>query len=608
MTVYRDDGSNLSNLSEHEKLLLLRMFEQLPNLKPRPQKPINQLLPGLGSGILQFIPSQQQLSTELADGGPVRQYRQPQLAPEAGATAGDRLLRLEHELAALGLPFAPVEVVQALLADLLSAQLEPGADALSVAVRGLLGGPVRELLAGDTFGERAMEGAAVRTASVVALDVCHFVTLGAEEYNAFVKTRVKAARDEKHQLLVEKFPGYSRLPSEELWKFQYLFQTKTAKAGRCLISELAVNNRAILLKRGQAAVYKHPSTVELLLDWFNSLDYASKNNVELLELVDRAIKMFGAIPEKQPVLVGYVDKPELLGTEVLFSAKHRSLFTVKVVSSELEYYEVGPAVETHLSVHGTKPQLLAALLAVLRYRLEFIHKRLYVCGLAAPPGSRSAYLRLTANPRLRKELQQAPGPADTQPPNAEPDTDRRAQATAVARRFSSVPETRLLQLLRQPRPARAAHPGPLELQEKTAVFSSADMLRFIQKEAKRDTALAAHLAKIARPPALRPARAQPRALSDSADPARLALSLQSSWSHLQRELSPHIRRFYQKRSEVAVGSAQLLVTYAARVPVRRARKAGYVEQQKQVREFNRSFITAGQKPPRGRSDYRSQDL
>ncbi len=614
MTVYRDDGSNLSNLNEREKVVLLSMFEQLPNLKPRPKKAINQLVPGIGSGMLQFIPSQQQLSTDLADGAKPKPYRQLQLDRESAMTAGDKLLRLEKEIEKLGLLFASLETVQALVSDLFDTQEEDTDDALSIAVRGLLGGTVRELVGGDTFGERAMEGSAVRTASVVTMDVCHFMTLGVEEYNAFVKMRFKEMRDEKHQLLVEKFPGYSRLPTEDLWKFQYLFQTKTAKVGRSLINEHATNNRAILVKRGQVAVYKHAGTVELLLDWFNNLDYHSKNNVELLELINRAIKLFGAIPHKQSVLVGYVDKPELLGSEILFNSKHRSLFSVKVVSSELEYYEIGSSVETYLSLHGIKPHLLDALVAVLRYRLEFIYKRLYVFGQVSQLGGRSQYLKLTDNSRLRKELQQAADPPGLS--QAETGDSRKAQVAAVARKFSSQQETKLLQLLRHIRPdgsEPATKAGLFEVQEKTAVFSSADMLRFIQKEARRDPSLASHISRMSRSPA--PKLAQPKAThgkSASLDQSGPRKQLQSSVSHLQTELSPHIRKFYMKRVDSRLQTAstsQLLVTYAAQAPKKLpGKQRGYVDNLKQVLEFNRRYSSDGRQPPRDRRDSRFDEI
>lgn len=96
--------------------------------------------------------------------------------------------------------------------------------AYPIIFKALLGSLIREMSSGEHFGERALEGNSVRTASVATLDECHFLTLAADEFNTFIRNKHRLLKEAKHSLLTEKFPGYSSLPEEELWKFQYLFQ------------------------------------------------------------------------------------------------------------------------------------------------------------------------------------------------------------------------------------------------------------------------------------------------------------------------------------------------------------------------------------------------
>ena len=116
--------------------------------------------------------------------------------------------------------YRTLEWAQSLIDELLGDSRSSKSDNhLKAIMHAVLGEELRELSDGDTFGERALEGHFVRTASVFATEDCHFMTIGADEYNAFVKIKYKNVRDAKHLLLVEKFPGYSNLPSEDIWKF-----------------------------------------------------------------------------------------------------------------------------------------------------------------------------------------------------------------------------------------------------------------------------------------------------------------------------------------------------------------------------------------------------
>lgn len=135
----------------------------------------------------------------------------------------NKVSKLGQDLEKADMMYKPQNLAQKYADDLLRFSNSNNLD-LMVIFKSLLGTYIREMSAGEYFGERALDGMTLRTASIVALDDCHMLTLTADEYNGFVKIRHKLLRDMKHNLLTEKFRGYSSLPSEELWKFQYLFQ------------------------------------------------------------------------------------------------------------------------------------------------------------------------------------------------------------------------------------------------------------------------------------------------------------------------------------------------------------------------------------------------
>lgn len=139
------------------------------------------------------------------------------------AVGSDKLSKFILDITRADATFKNQEFAQALIDELVAAT-ENNEDHLMLIYKAILGKHIRDMNSGEYFGERALDGNTVRTASVTTLEDCHFVTLTAEEYNTFVKMKHRLLREAKHALLTEKFPGYSFLPTEELWKFQYLFQ------------------------------------------------------------------------------------------------------------------------------------------------------------------------------------------------------------------------------------------------------------------------------------------------------------------------------------------------------------------------------------------------
>ena len=142
---------------------------------------------------------------------------------EIPMTMNEKRDKLKAQLGKTGTNYSGQDFCQAYISELIKYATNPDT-AYPVLYKALLGSFIREMGAGEYFGERALEGSTARSASVATLEDCHFLTLSAEEYNHFIKNKHRLLKEAKHSLLTEKFPGYSSLPEEELWKFQYLFQ------------------------------------------------------------------------------------------------------------------------------------------------------------------------------------------------------------------------------------------------------------------------------------------------------------------------------------------------------------------------------------------------
>lgn len=106
---------------------------------------------------------------------------------------------------------------------------DSSSDLYRLVCRKYLGEPLRELGFGEIFGERALDGETLRTASVVAITDCVLICLGAGEYNEFIKKVSRNNRNTKLHLIKAAFQGSDKLTFEELWQFQYLFNVTIYK-------------------------------------------------------------------------------------------------------------------------------------------------------------------------------------------------------------------------------------------------------------------------------------------------------------------------------------------------------------------------------------------
>ena len=222
MLVLKDDLHNLDHLQDHEKLLLLKLhlLAQHPSTPSNPFSPSFKHSSVFGGQAL-LSPS----SRRIREGSfsPGRNSSLENSADqEQNQSVIDKLMKLERDFALMENNYKSLEAAQKTIDDLLP---DGYSDALmKIVLSAVLGKAIRVLEPGDICGEKALDSYSARSASVVAITDCDVMTLSAEDYTMYVKMKAKAVRDQKHQLLVEKFPFYSKMPQEDLWKFAYLFQ------------------------------------------------------------------------------------------------------------------------------------------------------------------------------------------------------------------------------------------------------------------------------------------------------------------------------------------------------------------------------------------------
>lgn len=90
-------------------------------------------------------------------------------------------------------------------------------------IKKYMGPAIRDLDAGSIFGERALEGESLRTASVISLTPCDVIVLGVVEYNSLVKSAANTKQMDKVRMIHNTFRGSDRLDFELFWQFQYQF-------------------------------------------------------------------------------------------------------------------------------------------------------------------------------------------------------------------------------------------------------------------------------------------------------------------------------------------------------------------------------------------------
>jgi len=155
----------------------------------------------------------------------------PEQVQTAPKTSEDQLKLIHSQFAEGNYLQATFNTINSMLASLKKAirfnVLLPMSELFQRFCRKYLGRVVRELGPGSSFGERALQGETLRSASVITTTPCIFIYLEAGEYNAFVKASATARTVEKIQLIYNSFQGSEKMDNEDFWQFQFLFDVRS---------------------------------------------------------------------------------------------------------------------------------------------------------------------------------------------------------------------------------------------------------------------------------------------------------------------------------------------------------------------------------------------
>jgi len=126
------------------------------------------------------------------------------------------------------------------------------------------------------------------------------------------------------------------------------------------------------------------------------------------------------------VLLGYLQDDEFVGLEAMFSQSGRSLFSVKVLSTEIEYFELDASFQSFLNLNKLKESLVQGLSFKLAYRVEYLAKKLdYSSVKKAMPHKVEGFSSDIASHKLLKQMElEASGPVGSNLLRAAWDADK----------------------------------------------------------------------------------------------------------------------------------------------------------------------------------------
>ena len=121
-------------------------------------------------------------------------------------------------------------------------------------VRRMLGSRINKMFTGEVVGERALnEQQQPRTASVVSMTACDFLTISKEDYDSYLKRKLQRKIELKHQFISNNFPIVSTFTREEYYTLQSEFKDVIRKRGdiSLLIDENKISNFCCIVSVGK---------------------------------------------------------------------------------------------------------------------------------------------------------------------------------------------------------------------------------------------------------------------------------------------------------------------------------------------------------------------
>jgi len=103
-----------------------------------------------------------------------------------------------------------------------------------------------------------------------------FITLGREEYDAYLKHAAKEKRDMHQALVHSALEGTNKLFPEQFYQITYGMAEKRAYAGQLVAKEDSQDNDCLLIKSGTCVVNKSKNKVLMFQTWMHSLDHDTR--------------------------------------------------------------------------------------------------------------------------------------------------------------------------------------------------------------------------------------------------------------------------------------------------------------------------------------------
>src|SRR3990167_2345887 len=216
----------------------------------------------------------------------------------------------------------------------------------------------------------------------------------------------------------------------------------------------------------------------------------------MFKLLDYTEHIFGLLPPGEKVLLSYQGPRELAGVELFLSHAKCGLFSVEVVSSELEYYELDPGIDRFLIHYKMMDHQYLSFFRVLDFRLKSIHKRLnLVYNGGNTIDSRPKLINYTQSRALAASLEENPqDPVKLAAEEGEGSSKtRRNSLLKLANDITNTRSKNLLGKLRQiqmeeqrSRQESSKLTGLEGFKYNPPILNHADMIKFYQKETKKE--------------------------------------------------------------------------------------------------------------------------
>lgn len=189
------------------------------------------------------------------------------------------------------------------------------------------------------------------------------------------------------------------------------------------------------------------------------------------------------IKTEDKVLLGYLQDDEFIGLEAMFSDSGRSLFSVKVLSTEIEYFELDANFQSFLSQYKLKQSLIQGLAFKLAYRIEYLAKKLdYSSTKKAMPHKVEGFSSDIASHKLLKQMEhEASGLTGASLPKSSLDSKKLRFLEKFARTLDPICQINQLFLEKRPhdRLLPAAH-------QRAQSFGSLELHRVQAEPQRRD--------------------------------------------------------------------------------------------------------------------------